>query len=148
MPSGSIIHCPMENGMDPASHKLSGEEYRLLLQLETSLLVWLRTSLSLMGFGFVIARFGLFLREIAHVGDVAVHPRPLLTAVNTFAGTALMVLGVVVLIIAVVNHRRAVEVVLRGETPLPPRWSLSVVVSLLLAAVGLTMAVYLAAVEL
>ena len=45
--------------------KVSNEDFKMLLQLETSLLGWLRTSLSLMGFGFVIARFGLFLREIA-----------------------------------------------------------------------------------
>jgi putative membrane protein len=129
------------------NRKLSGEEFRLLLQLETVLLVWMRTSLSLMGFGFVIARFGLFLREIARVGEVAMHPRPLLTAVSTFAGTALMVVGVAVLLIAVVNHRRAVNLVMRGELPLSSRWSAGVVVSLILAAIGLGMAIYLTAVE-
>jgi putative membrane protein len=131
----------------PTNRKLTGEEYRLLLQLETSLLVWLRTSLSLMGFGFVIARFGLFLREIARVGEVTVHQRPWLTTANTLSGSGLMVLGVVVLLIAVVNHRRAVDLLLRGEMPLVPRWSVGVVIGLLLAAVGLTMAIYLAAVE-
>jgi putative membrane protein len=131
----------------PGARKLSGEEFRLLLQLETSLLMWLRTSLGLMGFGFVIARFGLFLREIAHVGEVTVRPSPLMTAANTLAGTALMVLGVAVLLIAVVNHRRAVDLVLRGEIPLPPRWSLGVIVGFLIAAVGMALAVYLTAVE-
>jgi putative membrane protein len=127
---------------------LTGEEFRLLLQLETSLLAWLRTSLGLLGFGFVIARFGLFLREIARVGEAVIHPRPLLTAVNTFAGTALMVLGVVVLLLAVLNHQRGVGLVLRDELPLPSRWSLGVVVSLILAALGMAMALYITAVEL
>ena len=31
---------------------------------ERTFLAWLRTSLALIGFGFVIARFGLFLREL------------------------------------------------------------------------------------
>jgi putative membrane protein len=132
---------------ETTTRKLTGEEFRLLLQLETSLLVWLRTSLSLMGFGFVIARFGLFLREIARVGEVTVHTPRLLAVANTISGTALMVVGVAVLIVAVVNHRRSVALLLQGEMPLPPRWSMSVIVSLFLAVVGLVMALYLAAVD-
>jgi putative membrane protein len=127
--------------------KLTGEEYRLLLQLETSLLVWVRTSLSLMGFGFVVARFGLFLREVARAGNVVVHQPPVLAAANTFAGTALIVVGVAVMLLAVANHRLAVNRLLKGEMPLPPRWSLGVIVGLLLAAVGVAMAIYLTAVE-
>ena len=32
---------------------------------ERTLLAWIRTGLAMMGFGFVVARFGLFLRELA-----------------------------------------------------------------------------------
>jgi putative membrane protein len=39
---------------------------------ERTLLAWLRTGVALMGFGFAIARFGLFLREIAQAGQVRV----------------------------------------------------------------------------
>ena len=122
---------------------VSNDEYRMFLQLETSLLVWLRTSLALMGFGFVIARFGLFLREIAQANQLIVHPNPLLTHVNTLAGTGLIVLGIVVLLIAVWNHQQVVDRLHRGELVLPSRWSLSVIVSLLLAALGMGLAIYL-----
>src|SRR5271168_3736294 len=98
---------------DPSERKASNEEFRMLLQLETSLLVWLRTSLSLMGFGFVIARFGLFLREIAIAGKMPVHPHTWLTGVNTFTGTALIVLGIVVLLISVRNHQQTVDRLMR-----------------------------------
>ena len=57
---------PEEN----ATRNASNEDFKLILQLETSLLGWLRTSLALMGFGFVIARFGLFLREIALASQI------------------------------------------------------------------------------
>jgi putative membrane protein len=97
-----------------------------------------------MGFGFVIARFGLFLREIAQANQLAVHPPPWLTQVNTFTGTGLIVLGIVVLLIAVRNHQRTMERLHRGELAFPPRWSLSVIVSLLLAALGMGLAIYLA----
>jgi putative membrane protein len=128
----------------PIAPKVSNEEYRMILQLETSLLVWLRTSLSLMGFGFVIARFGLFLREIAQANQLIVHPYPWLTRVNTFTGTGLIVLGIVVLLVAVRNHQQTMERLHRGELVFPSRWSVSVIVSLLLAALGMGLAIYLA----
>ena len=34
------------------------------LAAERTFLAWIRTGLALMGFGFVVARFGLFLQEI------------------------------------------------------------------------------------
>jgi putative membrane protein len=129
---------------DPNGRKLSGEEFRLLLQLETSLLMWLRTSVALMGFGFVIARFGLFLREIARVGQVEMPPRPWLLGISTATGTALIVLGIIVLLLAVANHQRTVRRLLRGEMPMPSTWSVGVILSLILAGLGMAMAVYLA----
>jgi len=124
--------------------KASNDQYRMFLQLETNLLVWLRTSLALMGFGFVIARFGLFLQEIAQVNQLVVHPHPWLTQVNALIGTGLIVLGIVVLLIAVWNHQQVVDRLHQGELALPSRWSLSVIVSLLLAALGMGLAIYLA----
>jgi putative membrane protein len=34
------------------------------LAAERTLLAWIRTGLALMGFGFVVARFGLFLQQL------------------------------------------------------------------------------------
>jgi putative membrane protein len=130
--------------MAGAAPHVSNDEYRMFLQLETSLLVWLRTSLALMGFGFVIARFGLFLREIAQANQVNVQEHPWLTQANILSGTGLIVLGMVVLLIAIWNHQQCLDRLHRGELALPSRWSLSVIVSLLLAALGTGLAIYLA----
>jgi len=121
----------------------TNEEYRMLLQLETSLLVWLRTSLSLMGFGFVIARFGLFLRELAQVGHGGALPHTWVSAANAGTGTGLIVLGVVVLLVAIRNYQRAVDQLRKGALVFPPRWPPGVIVSVLLAAVGMGLALYL-----
>jgi putative membrane protein len=137
----------MDNS-DPPQGKMSSEEFKLRLQLETSLLVWMRTSLALMGFGFVLARFGLFLREIAEVGQTKLKAHPALAAVNTYSGTALMVLGVVVLLVSVFNHRRFVVQLETGDFRLPLRWSLGVILSLIVAVLGVVMAVFLAVVDI
>ncbi len=42
------------------------EDPRVRFAAEGTLLAWMRTGLALMGFGFVVARFGLFLREISN----------------------------------------------------------------------------------
>jgi putative membrane protein len=128
--------------------KMDSEEFKVRLQIETSLLNWVRTSLALMGFGFVVARFGLFLKEVAQAGQDKLQSHPGLAAVNTVTGTTLIALGVAVLLLSVVNHRRLVAGLERGELDLPLRWSLGVVLSLVLAALGMGLAVYLTVVEL
>ena len=127
--------------------KMSAEEFKLRLQLETSLLVWVRTSLGLMGFGFVVARFGLFLREITKLGDTRVQPHPRLATLNAFAGTGLIMMGVAVLILAVFVHRRMVDRLEKGELDFSSRWSLGVILAGLLAAMGGAIAVYLTFIE-
>ena len=124
----------------------TNEEFRMILQLETSLLGWLRTSLALMGFGFVIARFGLFLRELAQANNLVAHPHPILATMNPLIGTALIVLGMIVLLISVWNHHQTLERLHRGELALPGKWSLSVVICLIVAAMGMSLAIYLAVV--
>ena len=37
---------------------------RVALAAERTLLAWIRTGLAMMGFGFVVARFGVFLRQL------------------------------------------------------------------------------------
>src|SRR4051794_22365726 len=88
---------------------VTAEEFKLRLQVETTLLVWVRTSLALMGFGFVVSRFGLFLRELAEVGSVRMRPHPQLTLANAVTGMGMILLGVVVLLIAIFNHQRLVS---------------------------------------
>jgi len=130
---------PEEN----ATRNASNEDFKLVLQLETSLLGWLRTSLALMGFGFVIARFGLFLREIALASQLHLHSHPWLAKVNTASGTGLIILGIVVMLVAVRNHQQTLDQIQRGELKLPSRWSLSVILCLILCGLGMGIAIYL-----
>lgn len=104
---------------------------RVLWAEERTFLAWIRTGVSMMGFGFVVARFGLFLRELI-LGGAGMH-EPRVNA--TYIGVALIALGVLVNLIATVRHLRAVRALLRGE-PAVPDTRFSVGVALSAALVG------------
>ena len=57
------------------------------LAAERTLLAWIRTGLALMGFGFVVARFGLFLQQL----QIIQHSSPAQSSgLSLWFGTALI----------------------------------------------------------
>lgn len=118
----------------------SQRDPRVYLAAERTLLAWLRTGLAMMGFGFVVARFGLFLREIAAIDAQA----PAQNAhLSLWGGTALVAMGVTVNIIAAVGHAQFIN---RFNLGLPLRArpvSMGVIVALILALLGIVACVYL-----
>ena len=119
----------------------SSEDPRVRFAVERTLLAWVRTGLALMGFGFVVARFGLFLREIEAVRQAV--PQKPSTGLSLWIGTALILLGVLVNVLVSAEHIR----LMRHVPSAPPygirSWRLGVGVSLVLALLGIAMAIYL-----
>ena len=114
---------------------------RVYFAAERTLLAWVRTGLAMMGFGFVVARFGLFLRELAAVPGI---PPQKHTGFSLWMGTTLVILGVGVNLAAAVKHWHTIRRLEQGQ---PIRFrpiSLGLVVALLLGLFGLAMAGYLA----
>ncbi|MGA8492414.1 MAG: DUF302 domain-containing protein [Terriglobales bacterium] len=113
------------------------------LAAERTFLAWIRTGLALMGFGFVVARFGLFLQQIQVVERA---PSPQSYGLSLWFGTALIAAGVVVNLVSAGHHLRLVRQLNRGG-PIPSRPSTqAVLIALFLALVGLAMAIYLVSV--
>lgn len=113
---------------------------RVGLAAERTLLAWVRTGLALMGFGFVVARFGLFLHEIAATRSATPPPS---SGLSLWIGGGLVVLGVVVNVAAAVQHIRLLRRLGRGEPYRASSWSLGVAVTFLLACIGVVMTAYL-----
>ncbi|MFI5117758.1 MAG: DUF302 domain-containing protein [Terriglobales bacterium] len=114
------------------------------LAAERTLLAWIRTGLALMGFGFVVARFGLFLQQL----QVIQHARAAQSyGLSLWFGTALIAVGVVVNLFAGWRHVQLVRELDRGE-PGRSRYSTrTVAIAWFLALVGLAMAIYLVSVR-
>jgi len=118
---------------------------RVFLAIERTFLAWTRTALALMGFGFVVARIGLFLRELAGTHPDIPAPDAALTpsAQSLWLGTALVVLGIAVQSFALLDRRQQVRRFQTGQPIVTRGWSLSSLVGLVLIGVGVAMAAYL-----
>ena len=87
---------------------------------ERTFLAWLRTSIALIGFGFAIARFGLFLRQLRVA--VAQNLEPLHPIFNSMTlGVSLVVLGIVAIALAAWRYNQVFWQIERGDYR-PNRW--------------------------
>jgi putative membrane protein len=126
----------MDNASQP-SPRASLSDY---LAAERTLLAWIRTGLALMGFGFVVSRFGLFLQQLQLVRGIA--PRQSY-GLSLWFGTALIAVGVMLNVAAGYHHLRLVKQLNRGETSYVHPTALAVGVAFFLAMIGLAMVAYL-----
>jgi putative membrane protein len=80
-----------------------GGDPRVYFAAERTMLAWLRTGIAVMAFGFVVARFGLFLRLLhAQGGREAGH------GLSPYLGAALVGLGVVATAGGAIQYQRYV----------------------------------------
>ncbi|HEX3986550.1 MAG TPA: DUF202 domain-containing protein [Acidobacteriaceae bacterium] len=108
------------------------DDPRTYFAAERTFLAWIRTGLGLMGVGFALARFGLFLREF----QASQHTPLRHSGASVDSGVALVALGVLVNLAAVSHHIHTVRE-LRTGSWIPGRISTNaVVLALLLALIG------------
>ena len=109
---------------------------RVYFAAERTMLAWLRTSIAVMAFGFVVARFGLFLRLLhAQAGHEVSH------GVSPYLGAALVVLGVVATGGGALQYQRYVGSLPESARPATssPRFVLGLSWALVLIGVALAL---------
>jgi putative membrane protein len=123
------------------------QDPRTYFAAERTFLAWIRTGLGLMGIGFAVARFSLFLREFQQSGAAqslaAQGAGGHKTGASLYAGVALVALGVLVNVAAVAHHVSTVKELRAGTWTAGRVSKLGIGLGLLLAAVGVGMGVYL-----
>ena len=116
---------------------------RVFFAAERTALAWVRSGITVMGIGFVVARFGLFLQIVAasSAGGSAAHHAhwP-----SNALGIALVLLGSLMILAALYNHYAYVRTLPREDVPSQPLPWMTTFVCVTLAAIGFVLAAYLA----
>jgi putative membrane protein len=107
---------------------------------ERTMLAWIRTGIALMAFGFAIARFALFLRQMTQARGPSAEVVHQLG--STWFGVALVVLGLVVNAAATVRYEINRRSLLANQTA-PPSPMLVYVLGIASVIIGATMAAVL-----
>jgi putative membrane protein len=116
------------------------EDPRVRFAADRTLLAWIRTGLAMMGFGFVVARFAVFLRAMEGSSPSTSSHSP---GYSLWIGAGLIALGVAVNVFSALGHLQFLRRHNAGLDYEAPKWSAAVVAALLLAVVGVAMVIYL-----
>jgi uncharacterized protein (DUF302 family)/uncharacterized membrane protein YidH (DUF202 family) len=132
--------------MDAPANLQQRADLRDYLAAERTFLAWIRTILALMGFGFVVARFGLFLQQLRLVDHTDQATSTQSYGLSLWFGTALIFVGVVVDVSSAWRHIRMVHQLDEGDTSYSRSWA-PIATAIFLALVGLAMTIYLVSVR-
>ncbi|HEX7158119.1 MAG TPA: DUF202 domain-containing protein [Edaphobacter sp.] len=116
------------------------QDPRVYFAAERTFLAWIRTGIALMAFGFAIARFALFLRQMQATAQNSVGHH---SSGSLLAGVSLIVLGIVVNISASLHHVRTVRELSSGNWVPGQVSRTALILASLLTVLGTAMAVYL-----
>ena len=117
---------------------------RVFFAAERTLLAWVRTGLTIMAFGFVVARFGLFLRMLAASQVATEAAAPLHTRLSNVVGIALVLIGTGCMILGAIQHRSYTSTLPPADIPRSHDPRYPILLSVFLAVLGVGLALYLA----
>jgi len=126
---------------DPVSETSTtkARDRRVHMANERTFLAWIRTSISIMAFGFVVEKFSLFVKQFSYyLGKEATPPAP---GYSSVFGVILVALGAAMGILAFIRYR-SVERQIDEDTYVPSK-VLSVLLALSVLVIGIFLALYL-----
>ncbi|RZU41519.1 YidH family protein [Edaphobacter modestus] len=126
----------------PSAISAPEQDPRIYFAAERTFLAWIRTGLALMGLGFAIARFGLFIRQL-HISTSPHSTGSVPSAGSAFTGISLLVLGILVNVLGAVDYSLTIRALRAGKW-IPGRISrMAVTLAMVLAILGAVMAIRL-----
>ena len=128
-----------EDGPSPSELPRRTDDRRLLAHLsnERTLLAWNRTGIAIIALGFVVARFGLLIRDLA---GTAV--KPAAATASGVIGIGLTVFGAVITALSLARYLQVARGIERGDPPAMSRLGIALAAGLTIT--GLALAGYLA----
>ena len=126
-----------EMGIPPAK---PAAELRDYLAEERTFLAWIRTGISLMGFGFVVARFGIF-ENMPYMPQQLPAGQP--HELSVWFGAALIAIGAIVNLFSARRFMRLAGELNRDRFAHRSLSKQGVIVACFLALLGITMTIYL-----
>jgi len=114
---------------------------RVFFASERTLLAWIRTGLAIIGLGYVVARFGLFLRIMAReAGETATISQ---NPISRLIGVAFVVVGAVSVVMASVQHRTFIKSLPAKDLPANYCRAFALWVAMSISLLGMSLAAYL-----
>lgn len=110
---------------------------RVFFAAERTLMAWTRTGLTLMGFGFVVERFGLFLYIFMEI-EGKVWQR----AASFWVGVSFILLGTIVGFVSVVQYRNVLKTLKPVEIPEGYWVNIGVYTNVILGVFGVAITFY------
>jgi putative membrane protein len=110
---------------------------RVFFAAERTLMAWNRTGLTLMAFGFVLERFGLFLHMLRQ------SPNHIGRDLSFWIGIAFIALALVVISFSIVQFRRVLQTLKPIEIPLRYSTWGGIAMNLLVVVLGIALMTYL-----
>ena len=111
---------------------------------ERTFLAWIRTAIAVMAFGFLVAKFDLFLKIASHSLSTGGPEQPIPGAgFGGAAGAALIIAGTAMVVLAAIRFlhtRRALD----SATPQEGRVGADLALAAIMAVLGIALVVYLA----
>lgn len=106
---------------------------------ERTFLAWIRTSIAIMGFGFVVVKFSLFIRQLSlALGEKMVLPGK---GYSPVIGISLVIIGALMALLAFIRYRNIERHLTKGTYF--PSFVLSLLMTLAIVFVSLLLILYL-----
>jgi putative membrane protein len=110
---------------------------------ERTFLAWIRTSIGIMAFGFVVEKFALFLKKLAYYFEkVNIHEAaPTVVGYSSIFGIVLVAIGAVMGVLAFIRYKKVEREI--DEDTYRPSLLLDILVAMGILAIGIFLVIYM-----